>query len=161
MAQKKFPVYLVSVLLFMLLLPLGSILFGVVVNKQPFGWLLIGKWFIFWALGVRLFIAGVRQVSKPAFTAKEIFRIDDPGSLPVIRELGFANLCIGLIGILSLFLPSFRTPSAVAAGLYFGLAGFLHLFKKPDSRNELIALISDLFIFGLVALYLLFTKMPF
>ena len=38
--------------------------------------LLVGKWFVFWAVGVRLFIAGVRQ-AQPQFTAKSIFEIKD------------------------------------------------------------------------------------
>ncbi|MFT3946649.1 MAG: hypothetical protein QM763_06710 [Agriterribacter sp.] len=36
---------------------------------------------------------------------KEIFHIDSPDSLPIVRELGFANLCFGLVGIVSLFIP--------------------------------------------------------
>jgi hypothetical protein len=71
----------------------------------------------------------------------------------VIRELGFANICIGLIAMTSLFQPGWRMPAAVAGGLYFGLAGMLHVFKKPDSRNEFIALVSDLYIFILMLAY--------
>ena len=46
-------------------------------------------------------------------------------------------------------------PVALAGGLYFGLAGMLHVFKKPDSRNEVIALVSDLYIFLITLLYVL------
>ena len=157
MSQRKPPVYLISVLLFMLILPVGFILIQWQVSKMEIGWPLVGKWFVFWSVGIRLFIAGLRQVTKPAFTAKEIFHMTGDESYVVIRELGFANLCFGTLGILSLFKPGWCQPAAVAGGLYFGLAGILHVFKKPDSRNEVIALISDLYIFLILALYLSFT----
>ncbi|MBS1615621.1 MAG: hypothetical protein JST06_05825 [Bacteroidetes bacterium] len=83
---------------------------------------LFGKWFIFSAVGLRLFLAGIKQATNPAFTAKEIFHIDSPDSLPIVRELGFANLCFGLIGIVSLFLPAWRVVSAFGSGIYYGIA---------------------------------------
>jgi hypothetical protein len=155
MPGKKFNLYFVSVLLFMLLLPLASVIFNSYLDGLQFTLLLAGKWLIFWAIGVRLFIAGIRQATKPAFTAQQIFRISGSDSFPVIRELGFANICMGMIAMFSLLWPSWRMPAAMAGGLYFGLAGMLHLFKKLNSRNELIALVSDLFIFLLMVAYCL------
>jgi hypothetical protein len=64
---------------------------------------------------------------------------------------------MGLLGIISLFKPIWSVPAAIAGGLYFGLAGFSHLSKRPETRNEVIAMISDLFIFGLMSVYLLDT----
>jgi hypothetical protein len=154
MPAKKIPIYLVSILLFMVLLPILCIIIQWSGQTAPPGWLLIGKWFVFWPIGVRLFIAGLRQATKPAFTAREIFHLNNDDSFPIIKELGFANMSMGGIAILSLFFPSWRIPAAASGGLYFGLAGFLHLFKKRDSTNETIAMISDLYIFLLMALYL-------
>ena len=105
------------------------------------------KWFIFSAVGLRLFLAGIRQVTKPEFTAKQIFHIDNPDSLPIVRELGFANLCFGLVGLISFFKADWRVVSAFASGLYYGLAGLLHLIKKPAGANEKFALWTDLIIF--------------
>ena len=116
-----------------------------------------GKWFIFSAVGLRLFVAGIRQIMKPAFTAKEIFHVDNPGSFPIVQELGFDNLCFGFVGIISLFKPDWRTVSAFASGLYYGLAGLLHIIKKPASANENLALWSDFVIFIVLALYFLRT----
>lgn len=155
MSGKKFDLYFISVLLFMLLLPLVSVFINMYQDGLPFSLLLSGKWLIFWAIGVRLFIAGIRQATKPAFTAQQIFRIIGNDSFPVIRELGFANICLGLIGIISILQPAWRMPVATAGGLYFGLAGMLHVFKKLDSRNEVIALVSDLYIFLIMLVYLL------
>jgi hypothetical protein len=108
------------------------------------------KWFIFSAVGLRLFLAGVRQTLKPEFTAREIFHIEGSESFPIVRELGFANLCFGLVGIVSLFKPEWRVVSAFASGIYYALAGSLHLTKKPAGKNEKVALWTDIFIFILL-----------
>lgn len=155
MATKKPSLYLISILLFMLILPIISIAFEW--GTLP-AWPLIGKWFVFWAVGIRLFIAGARQITKPEFTAKDIFHIDSQESLVIVRELGFANLSIGLAGILSLLKPGWTEIAAITGGLFFGLAGLLHVQKKRGSTNEVIAMISDLFIFLVIVLYLLFTS---
>jgi len=113
----------------------------------------IGKWFIFSAVGLRLFIAGIKQTTNTAFTLKELFHMDSPESFPIIRELGFANLCFGLIGIISLFLPQWRIVSAFGSGLYYGFAGIQHLLKKPVGTNEKFALITDIVIFLFLLVY--------
>jgi hypothetical protein len=107
----------------------------------------VGKWFIFYAAGIRLFLAGIRQATKPAFTAKVIFHMESTESYPIIRELGFANLCFGLIALISLFLPGWRVVSAFGSGLYYGLAGIMHAVKKPVGINEKFALYTDFIIF--------------
>ena len=114
---------------------------------------LFGKWFIFFAVGFRLFIAGIKQIRDPGFTSKEIFQINSEESFPIVRELGFANLCFGLIGIVSLFLPQWRIVSAFGSGIYYGIAGFQHLRKKPAGTNEKFALVTDLIIFVILFLY--------
>jgi len=157
MTRNKPSLYLISVMLFMLILPAGSIVYQCLTQKTPFDWPLIGKWFLFWSVGVRLFIAGIRQVTKPAFTAKEIFHINNEESHIIIKELGFGNLSIGLIGILSIFKTAWCAPVAIAGGLFFGLAGIQHILNRPASKNEMIAMISDLYIFCIMALYLFFT----
>jgi hypothetical protein len=118
MARKQNSLYLISVVLFMVALPALSIYVEYLTNNHLFGWLLIGKWFIFWAVGIRLF---------------------------------------GLVGILTLYKSDWTQPMAMVGGLYFGLAGIQHILKNPSGNNERIALISDLFIFVLIAFYLLFT----
>jgi hypothetical protein len=114
---------------------------------------LFGKWFIFSAVGLRLFLAGIRQTTQPSFTAKEIFHIESPDVLPVVRELGFANLCFGLLGLVSLVRPDWRIASAFASGLYYGIAGLQHLIKRPAGTNEKFALWTDLLIFAVLVLY--------
>jgi len=105
-----------------------------------------GTWFVFWAVGIRLLIAGIRQISKPVFTAS-IFGISSSESYPIIRELGFANVTMGITACLGLFYTSFYVPGALLGMLYFGLAGFMHVSKKAATFNEGVALVSDLYVF--------------
>ncbi len=151
--------YLMNVLVVMLILPVLSITVECLTHSSIFGWALIGKWFVFWGIGVRLFTAGIRQVAKPAFTAQEIFHISNEESFVIVKELGYANICLGLMGILSIFSIFWCPLAAIGGGLYFGLAGLQHIIKKPVSANETIALVSDVLIFGLMVGYVAFTVM--
>ncbi len=141
----------------MFILPCISILIEYLVLPVIYNlWELIGKWFIFWALGVRLFTAGLRQVINPKFTAEIILDIKEKQSYSIIRELGFTNICLGLIGIISLFVPPWRIVSAFSGGLFLGLAGFHHFLNKPKTINEKFAMISNLVISCLMIIYILF-----
>jgi fructose-specific phosphotransferase system IIC component len=122
-------------------------------NSQSFSAELIGKWFIFYAVGLRLLLAGIKQTTNPAFTAKQIFHIEGTESFPILRELGFANLCFGLVGLISLFMPQWRVVSAFASGLYYGFAAVGHLLQRSKGANEKFALVTDVIIFILLAVY--------
>ena len=118
---------------------------------------LIGKWFTFWAIGLRLLTAGIRQVVKPAFTAKDIFHLDGEDALVIVRELGYANICLGATAIISLFVPEWRIAAAFAGGLYMGIAGINHIIKRPETPNEVLAMISDIFIMAIMGIYIIST----
>jgi hypothetical protein len=145
------------VFLLMFLLPAISITWEILLEGATFGWPLIGKWIVFWCVGIRLFTAGIKQASNPEYAASNIFRLKAKESLVIIRELGFANIALGVMGILSVINSNWRSIAAITGGIFFGLAGIQHLFKKPDSRNELIAMITDLYVFIIALLYMIFT----
>ena len=113
---------------------------------------LVGKWFVFWASGVRLLLAGLRQAASPAFTAKTIFEIDEPKAFAVVRELGFANIAMGLLGVSVLLRPDWLLPAAIATGLYYLFAGALHVLQPTRNRIETWAMVSDLGIFLVLAI---------
>ena len=147
--------YVAVVGLTMVVLPIVSI--GVAYALDPAAALLplVGRWFVFWGVGVRLALAGIRQLSDPGFTAREIFHMTGAEALPVVRELGAANVAIGAVGLLSLAAPGFVLPVAIAAAIFYGIAGFRHLAERERSRNETVAMASDLFIFVVLALFAL------
>jgi hypothetical protein len=140
--------YFVFVILLMLVLPVISMTAESVWSAHTSSiTFLTGKWFVFWGVGVRLFIAGARQVIQPRFTAEEIFGMGDRSAFPIVRELGFANLSMGLLGICSLARVGWIVPAALVGGLYYGLAGIGHVFQKERNAKENMAMISDMFIF--------------
>lgn len=106
---------------------------------------LIGKWFVFWAVGWRLLLAGTRQIVQPAYTARVILGFKSDESLLLVRELGFANVALGLVGIVSLFVPSWQIAAALAGGVFYGLAGINHARQPHRNRMENVAMTSDLF----------------
>jgi hypothetical protein len=115
---------------------------------------LIGQWFVFWGVGVRLMLAGLRQIANPTFTADVIFGVKEKAALTLVQELGFANLSIGLFGVLVLVRSEWIVPAAITGGLFYGLAGMKHVIKGDRNRTENIAMVSDLWIFLVLAGYL-------
>jgi hypothetical protein len=147
--------YFIFVALFLVVLPAASILLEALLsNGAPDLIALIGKWFVFWGVGVRLFIAGIRQIAQPQFTAESIFQIKDRGALAIVREVGFANLSMGALGLLTLAKPNFLVAAAIVGGLYYGFAGAGHIFSRDKSALEWTALVSDLLMFALLAAFL-------
>jgi hypothetical protein len=145
--------YLATILLLILIFP--GLAVGLDLWAHPGAplMLLIGKWFTFFAVGLRLFIAGIRQNLQPAFTATAIFGIEDPKALGLVSEIGFGNLAIGAAGLLSVALPGWLSAAAFTGGLYYGLAGLGHALKPDRSAKEQIALVSDLLIFVLLLVF--------
>jgi len=140
--------YIASVILLLFVFPAASVGIEASLSGQTASILsLVGRWFVFWTVGVRLFVAGLRQVIQPRFTAEEIFRLTDTGSFAIVRELGFANLSMGTLGIWTLFHASWIVCAAIVGGLYYGLAGLGHVPHKNKNRNEYVAMVTDWYAF--------------
>lgn len=148
--------YYAMIILLMGVLPVASIIIERLLDHADLV-MLIGKWFVFWACGVRLLIAGIRQMLNPEFTARTIFDIPDKGAARVVIELGFANAAMGLVSVASILRPDWVLPAAIVGGLYYGLAGIKHVFNAGRNRIETWATVSDLGIFVALAIYVAFT----
>lgn len=145
--------YLVSVALLLAIAPVISILIEAGSDAGPISWWDLGlKWFAFWAVGARLFLAGIRQTLQPGFTAQTIFRLKGEESHAIVRELGMANLSMGALGLASIALSDWRVAAAMVGGFYYGFAGAGHIAKKSASPNETVALVSDVGIFAVLAI---------
>ena len=93
--------YIGMLIVLMLIFPVASIALEVFVhNHGVLDVAIVGKWFVFWAVGMRLLIAGLRQIVQPRYTAETILGVKDPGAMLIVRELGFANTSIGSAGLL-------------------------------------------------------------
>jgi hypothetical protein len=138
--------YVASVVALMLVLPLASI--GIQIVSGGSGMLtasLVAKWFVFWMVGVRLLLAGLRQIAQPRYTAEQILGIKDPDATLIVRELGFANTAIGSIGAASLFFRGWEFPIALIGTIFYALAGVNHLTDKHRNKLQSVAMASDLF----------------
>ena len=145
--------YLLIVVMLLGVLPIASI--GIEYAQSAGNLMeLVGKWFVFWAVGVRLVIAGARQVLQPAHAALSFFSIEDPKARPIVQELGFGNLALGMLGLVSLWQIGWIAPAALAGALYYGLAGIRHLGDKVRTDDGVVAMIADLIVCVILAAYL-------
>jgi hypothetical protein len=135
----------------MVVLPIGSIVAEHVLQPGAPLITLMGQWFAFWAGGVRLFLAGVMQLLRPAFTAHKIFALSTDEALPLVRELGIANLATGILGIASIAASAFVLPLSIWTTIFYGAASIGHFARRARSANESIAMITDFFAFVVFA----------
>jgi len=135
----------------MLVLPVGSIGLEASMGGHGLSALLIAKWFVIWSVGARLSLAGLRQIVQPRYTAETILSLKHEESLVLVRELGFANLAVGVAGLASWLLPAWVSAVALVGAVFYCLAGINHLRQTHRSKLENIAMLSDLFV-GLVLL---------
>jgi hypothetical protein len=63
-----------------------------------------------------------------------------------VKELGYANLVIGAIGVSSLWARSWLKPAALAGSIFYGLAGASHFRRGHWNAITSVAMVSDLFI---------------
>ena len=142
--------YIAMILLLMLVLPLGSLLIELL---QGGAWLpLLGKWFVFWGVGARLLIAGIRQLARPGLTTK-MLGITDASADFVVRELGFANFAIGITGLASLLCPGWTPGIALYGAIFYALAGIQHAMARHRDTEENWAMGSDLAMAVVLAVY--------
>jgi len=138
--------YIATVICLMVILPAVSITLEVLLhNHGVFDVAVVGKWFVFWAVGVRLLIAGLRQIAQPRYTADTILGVKDPDAVFIVRELGFANTAIGSTGVASLFLAGWTSALAVIGAIFYGLAALNHVAHKKRTKIQNAAMISDFF----------------
>lgn len=147
--------HLAVVLLTMLILPLGCVAWGMRSGADLLA--LTGQWFLFWGAGVRLSIAGLRQIFAPHLTLEGIFGLAEPRAWPLVQELGFWNTSIGLLCMASLWQPGWRLPLALASGLFYALAGLKHVMASSRSFEANTAMVSDLAIAVVLLGYALVT----
>jgi hypothetical protein len=142
--------YVLIVIALMLALPLISIVAQIILTDHgalhsASNLVVVAKWYVFWAVGARLSLAGLRQIIQPRYTAETLLGFKGSDALFFVRELGFANVAMGSVAIASLFAPSWVTPAAMLGAIYYGLAGIIHCFHKDRNKLENVALVSDLF----------------
>lgn len=138
--------YIATVIALMLVFPAASIVFaGTRQHHAVLGAQIFGQWYVFWAVGVRLLMAGLRQIVQPRYTAEAILGVKALDALSIVRELGFANTAIGIAGVASVLLPVWILPVATIGMIFYGLAGVNHLTHGGRNTLQNVAMISDFF----------------
>lgn len=151
--------YIAMLIGFMVIFPIGSIALEYVMHGGgTLNVAVVGKWFVFWAVGVRLLIAGLRQIVQPRYTAETILGVKNPDVWMIIRELGFANAAIGSAGLASIVLAGWTLPLAVIGAIFYGLAGTNHILHKQRNVLQSAAMTSDLFATVMLVTICLATK---
>ncbi len=148
--------YIVVVLLQTVVLPIVSgVIELAVVGGDPV--LVFGKWFVFWGVGTRLFLAGIVQVSGRASTAQILGATATTGAeRQLTAELGTANLAMGFAGLFAL-VPGWALPVGLAGGLFLLIAGLMHVAKKDKNAKETLATWTDLVVGLAVAVLAVYT----
>jgi hypothetical protein len=144
--------YFILVILQTVVLPIVSgIIELATVGGDPI--LVFGKWWVFWGVGTRLLVAGIVQASGRGPTTA-ILGAAKPSvqETQLARELGMANLCIGLAGLLAL-VPGWALPAGFAGGIYLLIAGIMHVPKRGKNAQEQLATWTDLVV-GVVVVVL-------
>jgi hypothetical protein len=115
-----------------------------VVGGDPM--LVFGKWWAFWGVGTRLLVAGIVQVSGKGPTTAILGAVaPSVQERQLTRELGFANVTIGLAGLLAL-VPGWALPAGFAGGIFLLVAGLMHVSKRNKNPQETLATWTDLIV---------------
>lgn len=148
--------YLTIITLTMVVLPLASITYEHLISPADPLIELAGRWFVFWGAGVRLALAALRQIFQPAFTSRQIFRIDNDHASIIVRELGIANFATAVVSLLSLSFPTFILPAAISSGLFYSGAGIGHMTAHSRTAKETIAMVSDLWLAAILGIFVIY-----
>lgn len=152
--------YAIPVLLQTVGLPiLSGIIELLVLGGDPV--LVFGKWWVFWGVGTRLFLAGIVQVSGKGPTAA-ILGAAKPSvqETQLVRELGTANIGMGFAGLFAL-IPGWALPVGLAGGVFLLIAGLMHVTKKNKNMQESVATWTDLVVGVAVVVLSVYTLIRF
>jgi hypothetical protein len=149
--------YLVIVVGLTVVLPIVSIVIELVAAPGSDPLTVTGKWFLFWGAGVRLFTAGLSQITRPQFTAENILGEKVTGANLIVQELGFANVGIGVAAIIGAWVPGWAVPIAIVPVVFLLLAGIRHIVKPNKNTKEVVATLTDLLVAVVLAVFVVWS----
>jgi hypothetical protein len=150
--QKGDVLYVLIDVIMIVILPLTCSMTEKWVMHVATNWMLLGKWFVFWAFGFRLFTSGIKQASDPSFAVKK----SNNDLIEIVRKLGIANICLGTGGILSLINESWRQVIAILGCLFFGLDAIRCLTVGLSSAAQKLLMLFNVVMFVAFLLYVIY-----
>lgn len=110
---------------------------------------------MFWGIGIRLLVAGISPIVRPPLTAAGILGIADPAAGKLVRELGIANIAMGLLVTAIVVVPAWSALAAFLGAVFLGLAGLRHGSERSRTRPQNVAMVTDLLVAAVPLVYLL------
>lgn len=136
--------YFLIVTLCMVVFPVLSVVVAGWAGATAWSAPLFAQWYVVWAVGARLALAGLRQILQPRYTAQVILSLKHEESFVLVRELGFANLALGTTGLACVWFTEWVPAVALAAAVFYGLAGANHFLRPGRGPRENFAMLTDL-----------------
>jgi len=88
-------------------------------------------WFLGFGIGAGSIFSGLAQIASPEIVAQSV---GWPNS-PFLREVGFANISYGILGILSIKYRSFWAPTIIAYAVFMWGAAISHIHNIQQTGN--------------------------
>ena len=95
-------------------------------------------------MGIRLLLGGIVQITNPSYTAK-LVKVTNDCSF-IIREVGFGNIVLGLLGIVQLFIKDTKTRALISGSLtlFMVQASIQHTYLDKDMSVALPDIIQSI-----------------
>ena len=147
--------HLISKISISIILPLICILIEIAIIKRKNKSVIFKntslKWLCFWVVGFNAISAGVMQAFNPSYTANLLHVA--MSDFIIVEELGFAQLGIGIVALLSLKWVKFRKPAVMAYGIFIFGCTVIHFLRfSAIEMGEIISTLNDIWILILAAL---------
>jgi hypothetical protein len=88
-------------------------------------------WFLGFGIGIGSIFNGLAQVFSPEMVAQSV----GWPNTPFLREVGFANISYGILGLLSIKYRSFWAPTIIAYAVFMWGAAIGHIYNIQQTGN--------------------------
>lgn len=88
-------------------------------------------WFLGVGIGIGSIVSGLTQVLNPQMVAQSV----GWPNTPFLREVGFANISYGILGLLSIRYRSFWVPTIIAFTVFMWGAAVVHIYNIQQTSN--------------------------
>lgn len=88
-------------------------------------------WFLGFGIGVGSIFSGLAQIISPEMVVQSV----GWPNTPFLREVGFANISYGILGIISIKYHSFWAPTIIAYAVFMWGAAISHIYNIQQTGN--------------------------
>ena len=142
-------------ILFVFALPILSVIVQHHLTKVDITPALLGRWFILWVVGIRLLVVGFAKVIHSGRKGNAVLLNSDDG-IGLSKITGLAKMALAGLGFLCVAYDQWSLLPTITVGIYLGLAGFQHDFKKPTTSEGWISMSYDMIVCTVITTCLVF-----